>query len=214
MIKKAKISQNRPDYAETQKLLPAAFVRSTHLRERERERERDRERQRETETETETDRETEIQRYRDRETETETDRLTDRQTVRADSYKEWVTRKVRVPLLIHVSTLRYLSLLLLPLRIRLYLYFLPLAIRLSVVSLLLLPWTIGSSLYFFSHGQPGHVSTSFTTDNLSTSFTMDSQVVCVRLPRATRSCVYVSVRGAISWTPQWTLSPNRAKGPD
>lgn len=38
MIKKAKISQNRPDYAETQKLLPAAFVRSTHPR-RERERE-------------------------------------------------------------------------------------------------------------------------------------------------------------------------------
>ena len=197
---------------QTQKLLPAAFVRSTHLRERERERERQREteRDRDRDRDRQRDRDTEIQRQRDR----DRDRQTDRQTVRADSYKEWVTRKVRVPLLIHVSTLRYLSLLLLPLRIRLYLYFLPLAIRLSVVSLLLLPWTIGSSLYFFSHGQPGHVSTSFTTDNLSTSFTMDSQVVCVRLPRATRSCVYVSVRGAISWTPQWTLSPNRAKGPD
>ena len=93
MIKKAKISQNRPDYAETQKLLPAAFVRSTHLREREREREReterDRERQRETETETETDRQTDRQRQRqrdrDRETdieiETETNRDRDREVI-------------------------------------------------------------------------------------------------------------------------------------
>ena len=30
MIIEAVISQNHPDYAETQKLLPAAFVRSTH----------------------------------------------------------------------------------------------------------------------------------------------------------------------------------------
>ena len=137
---------------------------------------------------------------------------------------EWVTSKVRVPLLIHVSTLRCLPVLLLPLRIRSYLCFLPLVIRLSVVSLLLLPWTIGSSLlllpwttgsslyffyngqslYFFYHGRSGH---------LSTSVTVDSQVVCVRLPRAMRSCVYVSVSGAIRWTPQRTVSPNRAKGP-
>lgn len=30
MITEAVISRNHPDYAETQKLLPAAFVRSTH----------------------------------------------------------------------------------------------------------------------------------------------------------------------------------------
>ena len=52
MIKKATITQNRPDYAETPKLLPAAFVRSTHSpRERERERERERQTDRQTDRE-------------------------------------------------------------------------------------------------------------------------------------------------------------------
>ena len=93
----------------------------------------------------------------------------------------------------HVSTLRCLSLLLSPLRIRSCLYFLvvgclstsftvdnrvvstsftmdnrviSLLLLQRTISLLLLPWTVRSSLYFFYRGQSGRLCTCTTSDEV------------------------------------------------